>query len=93
MPGSFNINQNYSDFKIVPIFPQAPSFAFVRLVMTAVLSDPDSTKLMAASILGSFVNDLNLFYAKSICPGTGIDHGITDPGTPSFLRDFHAGQI
>ena len=31
--------------------------------------------------------------AKSICPGTGIDHGITDPGTPSFLRDFHAGQI
>ena len=61
MPGSFNINQNYSDFKIVPIFPQAPSFAFVRLVMTAVLSDPDSTKLMAASILGSFVNDLNLF--------------------------------
>ena len=31
--------------------------------------------------------------ACAICPGTGIYHGIDDPGTPSVLRNCHAGQV
>ena len=33
------------------------------------------------------------YAACAICPGTGIYHGIDDPGTPSVLRNCHAGQV
>ena len=50
--------------------------------------------LMSLTIFGGSLEFLAVsMLLAPFAPGTDIYHGIDDPGTPSVLRNCHAGQV